>query len=201
MRYLTIIAFVFLTYGTVYAGTVNNPIVVGVDAEHFTCVGDETWFEVPGLYTPDTCGSGISFPDPGKYSVIFYSGDCSDRVAGCSGTNDTGSVEWERTFYVYTDAGNYNSTWGGDNGMWGSVTTAESIENVASGVVATGAELWPMLAMAGIAIAFLLGLAFINFINQSVETPTPKKTAKKEDFIYHSAEDLEFKRNYGNKEP
>jgi len=202
MKNLIFFAFVLLTSTHAYAGTVTDPVVINVDDDYFSCVGDETWFEIVDIYPPDTCGSGVTFPDPGRYTVIFYSGDCSDRVFGCSGVNDTGIEESRKTFYVYSDAGNYNSTWGGDNGMWGSIEVSENLANVASGVQETGASLWPLFAFVGIGLAFVIAGMLVSNIRNSTNISSNKKEIVNpdgEEFIYHDAETLEFRRNYGNK--
>lgn len=101
MKYL-LFALLFLVSPVVtHAGVVNDPVYYAVDAGHFTCENNETWFEVVGVNVPDTCGSEFSISDAvGTHQVIFYSGDCNERLAGCSGVTDTGVVEDTVSFEV-----------------------------------------------------------------------------------------------------
>lgn len=91
------------------------------------------------------------------------------------------------------------SIWRGNNGFWGSTTPSEVADSLEASVQATGANIWPMYTYVGIGIAFFIALMVLQFIIFSIQEKrqTQKKERKKEDFIYHSAEDLEFKRNYG----
>jgi len=104
-----------------------------------------------------------------------------------------------------------NRTWGSPNGFWGETTPTVVIDDMQASVAETGADIWPLFALLGVSIAFLIALAVINYIKQSAGEPAFAKTdreirariianesnKKKEDFIYHSAEDLEFIREYG----
>jgi hypothetical protein len=123
--------FLFLFFAqNAYAGIVNNPIIVDVDDVHFTCTGDETWFEIDGTYPPDNCGGGVSFPSTGEFIVNFYEGDCGDRVFNCSGINDTGSLVATLPFRVYGSLEEYEIATNEFNIM---MTEGDNVMSVATG--------------------------------------------------------------------
>jgi len=99
-----------------------------------------------------------------------------------------------------------NATWGSDNGFWGDVTTTDIRDSLQASVQSTGLSLWPLFAFVGIGLAFVIaGMLVMNIEKQTTATRSKKldelKDGVKSDFIYHSADDLEFKRNYGQEEP
>jgi len=92
------------------------------------------------------------------------------------------------------------------------ITPSDMIASVKDGTQQTTGKTLPLIVLVGIPLAFLILLALVNFLQQTVKEDTRKrgkkaqddfkklfKEEKKEDFIYHSAEDLEFKREYGNR--
>jgi hypothetical protein len=87
-----------------------------------------------------------------------------------------------------------NQVWGTDNAFFGSSSPVTVLASISGGVTDTGVSLWPLLIFLGIGIAFIIGNMLVGFIKQSTQIKTVKK---KEDFIYHNADDLEFKRDYG----
>lgn len=93
-----------------------------------------------------------------------------------------------------------NTTWGSNNGFWGETTPLQIIGGMEASVQETGMNLWPLLVFVGIGLAFSIGGMLVINIKQnagvgSKETINPKG----EEFIEHSAEDLEFKREYGKR--
>lgn len=87
------------------------------------------------------------------------------------------------------------------------ITPSDLIASVKDGTQQTTQKTLPLTVLVGIPLAFLILLAVVNFLQQTVsEEKTIKRRGKKdiinpkgEDFIHHSAKDLEFKREYGKK--
>jgi hypothetical protein len=203
-----------------HAGYVTNqPMISLVDYPWFVCEGDEAWFEVVGVLPPDNCGSGISLPTQGQYTVKFYSDSCSNRVEGCSGVTDDGILRSTKTFWVYDDPASYNSTWGNPSGFWGGVTTESVRSTLQASVAETGISIYPLMKFVGIPLLFAIAGLLIYMINKTL-TPAPEKHTMEmtnmvkrgrgrknveiinptgDDIIYHSAKDLEFMREYGKK--
>ena len=50
----------------------------------------------------------------------------------------------------------------------GTTTPADLLASVASGVQTTGASLWPLIALVGIPLAFVIGSMVVSFIRHSV---------------------------------
>lgn len=91
---------------------------------------------------------------------------------------------------------NTNSTWGSSNGFWGDTTPSVIASDLTASVQDTGLNLWPLFAFLGVGLAFAIaGLLITNIREKSVPE---LKNKDGEDFIYHSNEDLEFRRNYGS---
>lgn len=96
-----------------------------------------------------------------------------------------------------------NNTWHSQNGFWGSTTPISILGGMTASVQSTGASIWPLFKYVGIPLAFAIALHLINFIYNSVVERKKRKNEitilnpNGEDFITHSAEDLEFKREYG----
>jgi len=111
-----------------------------------------------------------------------------------------GTGSWNLRVYGY-DTPSQNTTWNNDNGFWGDVTATDIKETMQASVQATGVNIWPLFTFVGIPVAFLIALYLVWLINKTL-TP-PKKSEENiinpqgENLIYHSAEDLEFKREYG----
>lgn len=93
------------------------------------------------------------------------------------------------------------SIWAGSNGFWGSTTPSEISTAMVASVQATGLNIYPLISLVGIPIAFILVGLMIFLINKQVNTGKNKRVEiinpSGNDLIYHSAEDLEFKREYG----
>lgn len=105
-----------------------------------------------------------------------------------------------------------SSIWGSSgNGFWGSTTVTDVTDTLEASVQATGVSIYPLLTFVGIPLGFLIAGLLIYLINKTL-TPeketvinsnleiAPKRKRgrpRKYDLIYHSVEDLEFKRNYG----
>jgi len=71
-----------------------------------------------------------------------------------------------------------NATWG-DSGLWGEVTTDDVADTLTAGVQNTGANIWPLLIFAGIALAFIIFLQVVFLTQKSVK---PTVTVKKKTF-------------------
>jgi len=125
-------------------------------------------------------------------------------VVGCEGGTDE-SVDFDgfnELFLteLYTIPVVQNALWGSSNGFWGSTTPLDISETVVASVQATGIDIYPLLKFVGIPMGFLIALYLVWLINKTL---TPEKRGTRiinpdgDDIIYHSAEDLEFKREYG----
>lgn len=169
---------------------------------------------------PTTQTAGVPFTivcEPGTTIVDMYHEDtpvdvfynCGEEVT----LNQTGLYYYteyisfpttftvDDTFFVIS-APISNSTWGTDNGFWGSTTPSTIISDMTASVQDTGTNLWPLFAMVGIPVAFFIALMLVSLINNQLTPPKNKKkddilNEKGEEFISHSVDDLEFKREYG----
>jgi len=93
-----------------------------------------------------------------------------------------------------------NATWGSPNGFWGDTTPTEIMGDMTASVQNTGAQIWPLFAFVGVVLAFGIAGLVVMFIKNSIKPTTGRKEIINPggtDIIYHSAEDLEFKREYG----
>lgn len=50
----------------------------------------------------------------------------------------------------------------------GTTTPSDLLASVATGVQTTGASLWPLIALVGIPLAFVIGSMVVSFIRHSV---------------------------------
>jgi len=159
-----------------------------------------------GGYDPGFLNDWLSNSDPeGTYTVRGF-GFSEDSEAWWTTTlenlpeiSEATSVS---TFCYVACSESENATWGSANGFWGDDFSAGDIaQTMEASVQATGFNVWPLMTFVGIPIAFLIALYLIWLINKTL-TP-PKKSddsvinPQGKNFIYHSAEDLEFKREYG----
>lgn len=127
-----------------------------------------------------------------------------------SGTCAEVEGDYENTSFTLI-IGTPSGIWSGSNGFWGSTTVSDITDSLQASVQATGANIYPLLTFVGIPLGFLIAGFLVYLINRTL-TPeketvinsnleiVPKKKRgrrKKYDLIYHSAEDLEFRRNYG----
>lgn len=229
-NYLTILAFVFSFYTPVYAYDTlytdpqrySNLDYSSVNVDFFfRCDSDPSAFESGAvqweihIFDPNgTEFDGFScFPgDIQTYSASL--GSVGQSIEGkynalalpnnftCNGY-DACSLTYPgtaSTYFWYYESD--NSLWGSNNGFFGTISTPENVANITSGVQQTGSKMWPMLVLLGVSVAFLIGLALINFINQGIKPERPKKTVinpNGEDFIEHGIDDLNFKREYGSR--
>lgn len=169
-------------------------------------IGEVAWlvyFE--GLTDPTDSGTcGISFdpdvsyfdlggpPLPGE--IVFCNEELSGTPYTCGDISNT--VAFDLVCGTYTEghcasgSGHVN-IWGeGKNGFWGSDFTPFDIKDqVAASVQATGGNVYPLLIFVGIPLAFIIGLAVVNFIRQGVE---PKKRFSSKKFNEKADELEEF---------
>jgi hypothetical protein len=87
----------------------------------------------------------------------------------------------------------------------GSTTPVQLMATVIDGVQTTGGTaVWPLMGVVGLPIAFVIAGYLVWLINKEL---TPVKPSKEtinpagDDIVYHSAADLEFKREYGQEKP
>jgi len=162
----------------------------------------------PTAHALDTGAFNFTFNSddvpPGEYTNIYIQ---SQPIEGseCTNASANGFLELITGNPIFSTLPiieeNTNETWGSPNGFWGDTTPSAIIGDMEASVQATGVNIWPLMTFVGIPIAFLIALYLIWLINKTL-TP-PKKSDENvinpqgENFIYHSAEDLEFKREYG----
>jgi len=65
------------------------------------------------------------------------------------------------------------SIWGGSNGFWCSTTPSMIIDDMSASVADTGTNIWPLFAVVGIPIAFMIALYLVYMINNQL-APTNK---------------------------
>lgn len=192
--------------------TVNNPVTLTWTVLNTEIIGVQSGFfavVVEGQGETDSACMNIQLgeniltfthsysPLPANVvQVIFTHFDSID----CTG-NYNGDVFLEgdgnsTLFTINATVSQSTSIWSGTNGFWGSTTPLEMSATVFNGTTATFQDLVPLFKFAGVPIAFMIAVLLISFINRSIEKKKEKK-ASTEDLIYHSANDLEFKRNYG----
>jgi hypothetical protein len=156
-------------------------------------------YSIYDLFAEISTGNDInewySFSDFDSSFILFGNGDFSGTVH-FNGNNFQSN----------------NNIWVGGNGFWGSTTPSSILTTMSASVSETGGSIYPLIALVGIPIAFLLALALVSFIYQESQTKEAEKnkvqtiqTVKKKrgrprkyNLIEHSASDLEFKRNYGS---
>lgn len=97
-------------------------------------------------------------------------------VAGCEFSQaNISSLEYDNQNILFTIDPNFvspistNTTWGNDNGFWGDSFSIPDIKNnMQASVQATGVSIWPLFALLGIPIAFILAYYLLDFIYYSV---------------------------------
>jgi hypothetical protein len=151
---------------------------------------------------PQTTGQTVA-----SFDVQFDGSYGIEQIGvGCEGGNDE-SIEFDdfnELFLTepYVPPVITNALWGSSNGFWGSTTPLEISETLQASVQATGVDIYPLLKFVGIPMAFLIALYLIWLINKTL-TPEKKKeniiNPQGEEFIYHSADDLAFKNEYGKR--
>lgn len=170
--------------------------VIDQNGNLITGLGDSDPYN-EALYNQEmiACGVAYNISYVGTFDYEFYnSQDINDNT-------DIGTFSIEAQ---------QNQTWGSSNGFWGDNFTVNDIEDtLVASVQGTGANIWPLVALVGVPIGFLIAIWVSTLINDSVSKTEPKRKRGRprktiinpdgEDFIYHSAKDLEFKREYAEK--
>jgi len=156
----------------------------------------------------------------GNYQGVGISGN---SAANCDTSRSTsGDFEPEPytgdTIFSVLASENNSSIWQSNNGFWGSTTISDVTTSMEASVQATGINIYSLLKFMGLPILFTIALLLIHMINdqlsnkkatKSITNPVlvkrkrgrPRKTIINptgSDFIEHSFNDLEFKRNYGS---
>jgi hypothetical protein len=169
----------------------------------------------------DVDGFGIFIWDNPSLSGANFEGLCDGTIVPVPQPSwideidgNTFSINLVGTYYVevYDEIGNTtieqfnfdaidvqnSNIWGGSNGFWGNTTVGDVTTAMEASVQATGANVWGLLTFVGLPIAFLLaGLLLYMIKKELTPVSVTKNQTKKDNFIYHSPEDLEFKREYG----
>lgn len=93
-----------------------------------------------------------------------------------------------------------NITWG-SNGIWGTEVTGVDVqEDIVASVQTTGANLWPLLTFAGVALAFILFLQLVFLTDKSIK-PIKSPVFDKEKFNSKANELDAFYKKTGNADP
>lgn len=159
---------------------------------------------VAGVYTPANPIQASSYA-VGHYAFTYGSGCTNLSYTACYTATNGGTAGIEvyvQNSLFYTILPPENALWGSSNGFWGSTTPLDIAGTLQASVQATGVDIYPLLKFVGIPMGFLIALYLVWLINKTL-TPVPEKKlgktldTDKEEFIYHSADDLEFKREYG----
>jgi len=198
----TAYAFDFLQYGP----TVETINCTGDTISYFSQidfdgspVGDNCpgtipipYFSIGSNVIAIECDSALStLPNP------CDSVDLDINVALNNARNDPGFIS-EKTF-IWGEVPSDN-IWGTTNGFWGDTTPTEIMGDMTASVQNTGAQIWPLFAFVGVVLAFGIAGLVVMFIKNSIKPTIGRKEIINPggtDIIYHSAEDLEFKREYG----
>lgn len=147
----------------------------------------------------------VSATIPTETEITLVAGQSMPDNVTCDASGVATAQEFEDGFdsTIFTIiTGSTNATWGSNNGFWGDTTPTEIIGDMTAGVQNTGAQIWPLFAFVGVALAFgIAGLVVMNIKTQVKPSRKEIINPKGEEFIYHSAEDLEFMREYGQDKP
>lgn len=215
-----------VTFSQVPSGNVQNPVSVEVtigspaDLDNDTQTSTHWFVEIWGATNSAVLSTGcVATTDAsgvytfsgtvpaGNYDTVAISG----TGAGCISANSGGVITQAVNFTVLPTPTTTPTTTPPTAGAFSfvdfnDVSPTEMIASVQAGTVGTTDKVLPLLTLLGIPLGFLLVLMLIGMINKTL---TPEKTGKKgrteiinpkgDDIVYHSAKDLEFKRNYGRR--
>lgn len=155
---------------------------------------------------PFVFDTDISFtftnPVDGKYADVYFATVATAQCGNAETDQMNIDAEYDGNNIIFTIGSiSTNELWGSSNGFWGDTTPTQIVGDMEASVQATGVNIWPLMTFVGIPIAFLIAIYLIWLINKTL-TPAKKSdenviNPQGENFIYHSAEDLEFKREYG----
>jgi hypothetical protein len=172
-----------------------------------SCITDWSIYVVNmSPFTDHQIGENVPVAENSHTFVVQFDTayDVIQVTAGCDGVGGSLS-SLEYIFYAtplfhtepYVAPVVVTNLWGSNNGFWGSTTPSVIAGDLEASVQATGANIWPLIAIVGIPVGFLIALWLVMLINKELTPIKETKKEKKYDFIYHSADDLEFKNNYG----
>jgi len=210
-----------VSFTQVPSGDVENPVSVQVtigspaDLDPDTLTSPYWFVEIWGATNSAVLSTGcVATTDAsGVYTfsgtVPFANYDTvaiAGTGAGCLSAN-SGEVITQSVNFTVVETPTTTPTAGAYSFVdFNDVSPTEMIASVKAGTVDTTDKVLPLLTLLGIPLGFLLVLMLIGMINKTL---TPEKTGKKgrteiinpqgDDIVYHSAKDLEFKRNYGRR--
>jgi len=220
------LGFVMSAFASSFTITPNPATTDNYRQSEFTHTGNDTtdyWILCESLNENDVCNVGFGnetngiwensyvtntvFLTPGTYSVLNYNDENYINYGTYTYTDIKNSPDFiQEYFFTIENTPQNANIWGSNNGFWGSTTVGEVTVAMTASVQETGTNIWPMLKYMGIAMAFLFAYYLIYLIN--IQLTAPKKEIEKAekpqktvDIIYHTADDLEFKRNYGQALP
>lgn len=79
---------------------------------------------------------------------------------------------------------NSNSIWGSSNGFWGDDFTAVDVkESMQASVQATGVSIWPLFALMGIPLAFIIAYYLVDFMYYSVYLGQTSKISSQSPYL------------------
>ncbi len=122
--------------------------------------------------TFDTGFSGNAGDTVYKIAPFCTNADENQLLAGIAGgfvTNGDQALptDLNSPSTIITVTGFSTSIWG-TSGMFGTVSPMDLTASVADGVVATGSNIWPLFAVIGIALAFVIASYVVQFIFRSI---------------------------------
>jgi hypothetical protein len=161
-------------------------------------IGDDYQILIPGLdlsatfdRNQDAEDDGIGITpndvlDPQGWSVVCTAGgnilQClqPNRLYIFTDQNTGDTVEFSTDGSSYPSFAPARNTWRGDYGFLGSTSPLELSASVARGVQDTGVSLWPLFALVGVALAFVIAGLLVNFTKYSFDDDPVMKKGRRE---------------------
>lgn len=151
------------------AGTYASVAVDVTIDDLSTCV--DSWFITAVSFNPTFAEINSDPVSVAQNSATFYltsnpNFEVVQITAGCDGTaGSLVSLEYDGgapIFYLEN-----TSIWPAGS-LFGNTTPLQLTASVADGVRDTGVDIWPLFALIGVALAFVIAGFVVNFINKSV---------------------------------
>jgi hypothetical protein len=164
------------------AGTYASVAVDVTIDDLSACV--DSWFITAVSFNPTFVEISSDPVSVAQNSATFYltsnpNFEVVQITAGCDGiTGSLVSLEYDGgapIFYLEN-----NSIWPSGS-LFGNTTPLQLTASVADGVRDTGMNIWPLFALVGVALAFVIAGFIVNFIQKSVDSR--KKERKKMDLF------------------
>lgn len=180
---LGLLAFLFVQSANAQTGFISSNGTVNVQSDRWYFIYDEN---LDDIYLREFNGGAVPDPIPGTVDAmeIFWSQNFDNTVwfevlnaSVCLGQTRTQCEQQALNTSVWPVpfVPSSNSTWGSDNGFWGTSTTEEVKETLVASVQETGLDLWGLLPLLGVVIAFIIFLQVV-FLNKKMVQPVKKST-------------------------